>query len=70
MIRLIAVAFALALASSAQAMPHSPLQQTDGVIIQVRQGCGLGRQPLMESANAIALSVRWFASVVRIKCAT
>jgi hypothetical protein len=44
MIRLIAVAFALALASSAQAMPHSPLQQTDGVIIQVRQGCGLGRQ--------------------------
>jgi hypothetical protein len=42
--RLIAVAFALALASSAQAMPQAPLQQTDGMVIQVRQGCGLGRQ--------------------------
>jgi hypothetical protein len=42
--RLIAVAFALALASSAQAMPQAPLQQTDGIVIQVRQGCGLGRQ--------------------------
>jgi hypothetical protein len=44
MIRLIAVAFALALASSAQAMPHAALPQTDGMVNQVRQGCGLGRQ--------------------------
>jgi len=44
MIRLIAVMFALALASSAQAMPRAPLEQVDGNVIQVRQGCGLGRQ--------------------------
>jgi hypothetical protein len=44
MIKLTAVAFALALASSAQAMPVVPLEQADGIVIQVRQGCGLGRQ--------------------------
>ena len=44
MMRLIAVTFALALASSAQAMPRAPLEQADGIVIQVRQGCGLGRQ--------------------------
>jgi hypothetical protein len=46
MMRLIGVAFALALASSAQAMPIAPLEQVDGIIVQVRQGCGLGRQLL------------------------
>ena len=44
--RLIAVAFAMALGSSAHAMPQAPLQQTDDMVIQVRQGCGLGRQLL------------------------
>ena len=44
MIRSIAVAFAIAFASSAQAIPLVPLQQMDDVVIQVRQGCGLGRQ--------------------------
>jgi hypothetical protein len=44
MMRLIAVAFALALASSAQAIPLAPLQQTDGIVIPVREGCGVGRQ--------------------------
>ena len=44
MIRLIAVAFALALASSAEAMPRVPIQQPDDMVIQVRQGCGVGRQ--------------------------
>jgi hypothetical protein len=44
MIRLIAVAFALALASTAEAMPVAPLGQADGLVIQVRQGCGPGRQ--------------------------
>lgn len=43
MIRLIAVAFALALASSAQALPPVPLQQSDEMVIQVREGCGAGR---------------------------
>ena len=43
MIRLIAVAFALALASSAQARPPVPLQQLDEMVITVREGCGPGR---------------------------
>ena len=43
MIRLIAVAFALALESSAQAMPPVPLQQPDEMVITVREGCGPGR---------------------------
>jgi hypothetical protein len=34
MIRLIAVAFALTLATSAQAMPVAPLHQPDGLIIK------------------------------------
>ena len=42
MIRFIAVAFALALATSAQAMSPMPLHQSDGVITQVRQNCGAG----------------------------
>src|SRR5690242_3368029 len=44
MIRLIAIAFALALASSANAIPVAPLEQANGMVIQVREGCGLGRQ--------------------------
>ena len=40
MIRLIAVAFALTVATSAQAM--SPAPQPDGMITQVRQACGAG----------------------------
>ena len=37
MIRFIAVAFALVVATSAQAMSPVPLHQSDGVITQVRQ---------------------------------
>ena len=44
MIRLIAVAaFALAIATSAQAMSPVPLHQPDGMITQVADGCGPGR---------------------------
>jgi hypothetical protein len=44
MIRLIAVAgFALAVATSAQAMTPAPIPQSDGMITQVRLGCGAGR---------------------------
>jgi hypothetical protein len=46
MIRSAAVVLALALASSAQGMPHAPLQQPEDLVIPVRQGCGLGRQLL------------------------
>jgi len=43
MIRLIAVAFALTLAASAQAMPVTPLHQSDSMVTQVREACGPGR---------------------------
>jgi hypothetical protein len=44
MIRLIAVAaFALAVATSAQAMSPSPLQRPDGMTTQVAYACGAGR---------------------------
>jgi hypothetical protein len=44
MIRLIAVAgFALAVVTSAQAMAPAPIPQPDGMITQVRIGCGPGR---------------------------
>jgi putative N-acetylmannosamine-6-phosphate epimerase len=43
MIRLVAVAFALALATSVQAMPVTPLHQPDSTITQVREACGAGR---------------------------
>ena len=44
MIRLIAVAaFALAVATPAQAMSPAPLLQPDGMITQVAVGCGVGR---------------------------
>jgi hypothetical protein len=43
MIRLIAVAFALAVATSAQATPLAPLHQPDGMITQVREACGASR---------------------------
>ena len=44
MLRLIAVAgFALAVATSAQAMTPAPIPQPDGVITQVAVGCGPGR---------------------------
>jgi hypothetical protein len=39
---LTAIAFALALASSAQAMPQAPVQQSDDIVIKVREACGAG----------------------------
>jgi len=41
MLRLIA-AFALALASSAQAVPIAPIQKPDSVVTTVREACGAG----------------------------
>jgi hypothetical protein len=44
MIRLIAVAaFAIAVATPAQAMSPAPLPQLDGIATQVAYGCGAGR---------------------------
>ena len=42
MMRAIALAFALALASSAQAMPVALLQQPDDMVVKVREACGAG----------------------------
>ena len=42
MIRFIALGFALALATSVQAMPVAPLHQPDGMTTQVREACGAG----------------------------
>jgi hypothetical protein len=42
MFRIIAVAFAFALASSAQAMPLAPIQQPDNMVTTVRTACGAG----------------------------
>ncbi len=43
MIRLTAVAFALALVSSAQAMPIASPQKADNMLTPVRDYCGAGR---------------------------
>jgi hypothetical protein len=42
MIRLIAVVFALAVATSAQALSLAPLHQSDGKVTHVREACGAG----------------------------
>ena len=52
MLRLFAVAgFALAVTTSAQAITPAPLPQPDGMITQVRLGCGPFRTKLMVSAS-------------------
>jgi len=43
MIRLTTVAFAMVLASSAQAMPIAPPQKADNMLTPVREYCGAGR---------------------------
>ena len=43
MIRMIAVAFGLTLASSAQAVPVAPIQHPDSIVTTVREACGAGR---------------------------
>jgi len=66
MMRLIAVAIALALASSAQAMPRAPLAQPGDTIIPVREACGAGmhrvngvciRTPARRAARRCAVGV-------------
>ncbi len=42
MLRLIAVAFALTVAASAQAAPLAPLSQPNSMITHVREACGAG----------------------------
>ena len=56
MIRLIAVAFALTLATSVQAMSPAPLHQADGMITQIREACGAGMH--MVNGQCIRTSAR------------
>jgi len=56
MIRLIAVVFALAAATSAQAMSVAPLHQRDEMITQARQGCGAGMH--MINGRCVTTSAR------------
>jgi hypothetical protein len=44
MTRLIPIAFALAVASSTQAMPVASIQQLDDMVTPVREACGPGMQ--------------------------
>jgi hypothetical protein len=70
MIRLIAVAaFALAVATSAQAMTPAPLPQVDDMVTQVAVGCGPGRTrvngvcvartTVRQTRRAVRRCVRW-----------
>jgi hypothetical protein len=53
MIRLIAfAAFALAVATSAQAMPAPPLHQSDGMVTRVVYGCG----PFRTRVNGVCVA--------------
>jgi hypothetical protein len=61
MIRLTVVALALCVASSAESMPYVPLQQPNNSVIQIRQGCGLGRQLV----DGICVSNRQVRAAVR-----
>jgi hypothetical protein len=76
MIRLIAVAFVLALASSAQAMPPVALAQPDESVISVRAGCGPGRvrgprghcvarTTIRHARRAVRRCLRWEGSACR-----
>ena len=68
MIRLTAIAFALALATAAQAAPSAPLTQPDGLFTQVREACGAGmhrvggvcvRTPARRAAARCAAGMRY-----------
>jgi hypothetical protein len=56
MIRLIAVVFALAVTTSAQAMSLTPLDQRDNMITRVRAGCGAGMH--MINGRCVTTSAR------------
>jgi hypothetical protein len=56
MIKLIAVVFALAVATSAQAMSPAPLPESDNMITQVRQACGAGMH--MVNGKCVTTSAR------------
>jgi hypothetical protein len=69
MIRLIAVAgFALAVATSVQAMTPAPISQPDGMITRVAAACGVGRTRV-NGVCVARTAVRQTRRAVR-RCAT
>ena len=67
MIKLAVIGFAMAVASSAQALPLVPVQQPESIIITVREGCGAGftrvqgrcvRTPARAAARRCAVGLR------------
>jgi hypothetical protein len=56
MIRLIVIVFALAAATSAQAMSLAPLHQSDNMNTQIRQACGAGMH--MINGRCVTTSAR------------
>jgi hypothetical protein len=73
MIKLAVIGFAMAVASSAQALPLAPVQQPENIIITVREGCGAGftrvsgrcvRTPARAAARRCAAGLR----VVNDRC--
>ena len=52
MMRLIVVALALTLASSAQAVPRAPVQQPGDMVITIREACGAG----MHRVNGVCVT--------------
>jgi hypothetical protein len=68
MIRLIAIVFALALASSVQAMPRASFQQQSGdMIINVREACGAGMHRV--NGRCVGTPVRRHARRAVRRCA-
>ncbi len=69
MIRLIAVAFTLALATSAQAMPLTPIQPND-MVTKVREACGAGRHRVGDVcvSNVTARQSAGTSAGVRLEC--
>ena len=64
MLRLIAVTGFLAFATSAQALTPAPLHQPDGMITQVRLGCGPGRTRV-EGVCVARTTIRHARRVIR-----
>ena len=68
MTRFIALAFIVAIGSSAQAMPRVAVQQPDSIVINVREACGAGmkringvcvRTAARRQAARCAAGLRW-----------
>jgi len=68
MIRFAAITFAMAIVSSAQAMPIAPVQHPGGLTVTVREACGVGftrvngvcvRTPARAAARSCAAGLRY-----------